>query len=81
MPQATIRLACTHCDRSDFDFITRRQLREAIRNGWKDVKRVQTYQQACKTYSGQEKAPRSYSLFEWWTHFGLCPDCAEEADK
>ena len=77
MSKPTIRLACMECDRSDFDGITLPQLREAIRNGWKEVEREQTYRQACKTYSSKERARRDYSVFEWWTHLGRCPDCAE----
>ena len=78
--RVTIRLACAECDRSDFDGITLRQLREAIKSGWKEVQRVQTYRQACTIFSSTEDAPRGHSRFEWWTHLGWCPDCAEEDD-
>ena len=78
--RATIRLACQECDRSDFDGITQRQLRQAIRNGWTEVQRVQSCRQACKTYSSTEYAPLGYSRFEWWTHLGHCPDCAHKAE-
>jgi len=81
MPKATIRLACMECDRSDFDFITQQQLREAICAGWQDVKRVQTYRQACKTSDPTKPTPAGHSAFEWWKHLGWCPDCAAEADK
>jgi hypothetical protein len=79
MQKATIRLACMACDRSDFDGITPQQLRAAIKSGWKAVQRVQTHRQACKTYDDQER-PSGYSAFEWWTHLGWCPDCANQAE-
>jgi hypothetical protein len=78
MARKTIRLACMVCDRADFDGITQAELRKAIRAGWKHVERQQTYRQACKTYSSTDKAPRGYSVLEWWTHLGYCPNCAVE---
>ena len=70
-----IRLACRVCDRQDFDGITAAQLKKAIENGWKDVERVQTYAQACKTYEKAEDEPPGFSRLDWWTHLGNCPDC------
>jgi hypothetical protein len=68
-----IRLACMQCDRQDFDGITAKELNEAIRRGWQDVQRVQSYQQA-----GSTKEKPGYSVFDWWTHLGYCPDCVQE---
>jgi len=81
MPKSTIRLACMECDRSDFDFISPAQLRETVRAGWKDVERVQTFRQACKTSDPSKPTLTGHSAFEWWTHIGWCPDCAAGADK
>ena len=74
----TIRLACMVCDRQDFDGITAEELREAIRSGWQEVERVQTYQQSCRTFKDAEKEPPGFSALEWWTHLGYCPNCAPE---
>jgi hypothetical protein len=71
----TIRLACRVCDRDDLDGITAAQLKRAIKNGWKDVERVQTYAQACRTYKKSEDEPPGFSRLDWWTHLGNCPDC------
>lgn len=66
-----IRLACAYCSRDDCDGIT--NLKAAV--GWTDIGRVQSYRQACKTYDDPSKAPAGYSIFDWWTHLGVCPDC------
>ncbi len=76
-----IRLACIQCDREDFDHITSQQLRQAIKNGWKEVERVQSYQQACRTYENTSQEPAGFSVFEWWTHLGCCPECAKEVGE
>lgn len=61
-----IRLACRACDRSDMDGIT--DLTQAV--GWTNIYEVQTYEEACKEVAPDEQG----SVFEWWTHLGLCPD-------
>ena len=72
----TIRLACLICDRQDFDGISAAELRQAIRAGcWTDVERLQTYRQACQTHAVPATAPPGYSVLDWWTHLGICPDC------
>lgn len=68
-----IRLACMVCDREDFDGISAQQLKAAIRGGWKHVGRVQSYRESCST---TEKP--GYSVSDWWTHLGWCPDCVTE---
>lgn len=70
-----IRLACIGCDRQDFDGITPRELSQAIANGWRHVRREQTYAEACRTY---DEPPPGYSALDWWTHLGWCPDCADD---
>lgn len=74
MPR-TIRLACRSCDRADFDGITPAELARAIASGWREVQHEQTYAEACRTRAD----PRpGYSVFDWWTHLGWCPDCATD---
>jgi hypothetical protein len=73
-----IRLACMECDRDDCDGITPAQLKAAIKNGWKEIERVRTYREACKTYHDPEDEPPGFSVLEWWTHIGYCPECAKE---
>ena len=73
----TIRLACATCDRHDCNGISAAELKHAIKNGWKEVSRVQNYRESCKTCTNSDDAPRGYSVFEWWTHLGLCPECAK----
>lgn len=64
-----IRLACLICDREDCDGI------KCVPKDWHDVERVQTLRQARKTYDDPSKAPPGFSVFDWWTHLGVCPDC------
>jgi len=73
----TIRLACRCCDRQDFDGITAAELRKAIKDGWQDVSREQSYRESCKTYDDTSKAPPGFSPLDWFTHLGTCPDCAK----
>jgi hypothetical protein len=76
MQKKTIRLACIACDRNDFDGLTRAELRKAIKQGWKQVEREQTYRQARKTYDDIWDEPEGYAVGRWWTHLGYCPQCA-----
>ncbi|MFO0887565.1 MAG: hypothetical protein U0790_00300 [Isosphaeraceae bacterium] len=79
-PGATIRLGCDDCDRDDRDFITPAELAECRREGWTGIRRVQAYRQAIKIYDQPILEPPGYSVLDWETHMGLCPECtAEEA--
>jgi hypothetical protein len=73
MPK-TIRLACMKCDRDDFDGITPEELEQAIENGWQDVSEEQTYEESIREvpFGCQDR-----SVFDWWTHLGLCPTCRD----
>lgn len=68
-----IRLACVSCNRTDCDMITR------IPKGWIEVERVQSFRQSCQTYDDLEKQPPGFSVLQWWTHLGICPDCQAHA--
>jgi hypothetical protein len=61
-----IRLACTECDREDYDGV------DQIPSDWVDVHEVQSYEESCR-----EVDPSDFkkSVFEWYTHLGCCPEC------
>src|SRR5689334_9481121 len=67
----TVRLACTNCDRDDFDGISQAQLEQAIRNGWQDVAEAQSYEESLREVP---LGTRDRSILDWWTHVGTCPD-------
>jgi hypothetical protein len=71
---ATIRLSCAYCE-NDHDGITPAGLAALKRAGWADIQRMQTYNQSIKTYDDPAKAPPGYSVFDWFTHLGICPEC------
>jgi hypothetical protein len=75
MPRKTIRLACEMCSREDMDGITVRQLKECQDMGWTGIAREQTYAESVKTYDDPADAPPGYSVLDWYTHLGICPDC------
>jgi hypothetical protein len=77
----TIRLGCEYCDRGDCDGITAIQLRAARRAGWQGIRRVQTYAQSCKTYHDPADQPTAYSVLDWETHVGVCPECVARLAK
>ncbi len=63
-----IRLGCLQCDRDDFDGVDR------LPSGWEDIGRVQSYESSMKQCGFSDKFGES--CFDWYTHLGLCPDCA-----
>jgi hypothetical protein len=78
-----VRLACHDCDIDHFDGITEDELADLIAKGeWQDIEEQRTYEEACRTYGPDEQEPPGWSVLEWFTHIGLCPDCvAECADE
>ena len=76
-----IRLACSVCFRDDMDGITRAELTAAIEDGWRDVDKVQSYEDSIKVHDDPDEAPPGYSVFDWYTHIGLCPECAVEDEQ
>lgn len=72
---ATVRLACSACDRSDKDYITAQGLEQAVTEGWTDIEEVQSYEAACREVAVDDKS--GASVFEWWTTLGTCPDCQD----
>lgn len=81
MKKKCVRLGCDFCFRADMEGITYAKLRKlkSKKGGWTRVRRFQTYAQSIKTYDDPKDAPPGYSLFDWQTHFGCCPDCQENA--
>jgi hypothetical protein len=71
----TIRLACVDCDRSDKDGITADELSECVRLGWAGVRRYQSYEDSVRAYDDPAEAPPGYSVLDWFTHLGTCPEC------
>jgi hypothetical protein len=59
-----IRLACTECEREDFDGV------DQIPPDWFDVHEVQSYEESCR-----EADPNDFkvSVLDWFTHLGCCP--------
>jgi hypothetical protein len=61
-----IRLACTECDREDYDGV------DEIPPDWVDVHEVQSYEASCR--EADLNNPK-VSVFDWFTHLGCCPQC------
>ena len=61
-----IRLACQYCDTEECDGITE------VPSDWVDVMEIQSY-----AASRDEILPDDMkrSVFEWYTHLGVCPEC------
>jgi hypothetical protein len=62
----TIRLACTECEREDFDGVNE------IPPDWRDVREIQSYEESCREV---DPSDCKRSVFEWYTHLGICPEC------
>lgn len=72
-----IRLVCIACEEQHYG-IAPHDLAALVKDGWREIVRVQTYAQSIKVYEDPAKAPPGYSVFFWWTHEGFCPECAPE---
>lgn len=72
----TIRLACSACNRDDMDGVMEEDLEAAKVAGWRSVIEVQSYEDSIKTYEDEEDPPPGYSVLDWYTHIGLCPECS-----
>ena len=66
-----IRLACGECDTEECDGVSQ------IPPSWKDVREVQSQDDSLTEVSADDK---QRSLFDWYTHLGLCPTCQPEGD-
>jgi hypothetical protein len=77
----TIRLGCWECMRSDKDGITPAELKACELSGWQDIERRQTLRQSRQTFSSGRRPPKSFSILDWETHLGTCPECARESEE
>ena len=62
-----IRLACLFCEREDCDGI------DEIPADWYDVDEFQSYESSVEEIPVEDQ---SRSPLEWYTHLGVCPECA-----
>lgn len=75
-PRQCVRLGCYECSRDDCDGITPEELhRLETVGGWQEVQEVQLYEDAILVYDNPADAPAGWSVLDWETHIGLCPDC------
>jgi len=60
------RLACRDCDTDECDGVNK------IPSTWIEVDEIQTLAESRKEVSVNDAAK---SVFAWYTHLGICPDC------
>lgn len=77
MKTTSFRLACYGCDAAIDGTADQKDAKAA---GWRNIKRQQSYQEATTTYEPDD-APPGYSVLDWYTHIGDCPDCAAELER
>ena len=66
MTQDPIRLACSECDRDDFDGI------DELPKDWNDITDVQSLKESRREVAFDDQ---SRSPLDWHTHIGTCPEC------
>ena len=66
MTQDPIRLACSECDRGDFDGI------DELPTDWTDITEVQSLKESLREVAFDDP---SRSPLDWHTHIGTCPEC------
>jgi hypothetical protein len=67
--EGQIRLACSACDRDDYDGVKKLPI------GWSNLTKIQSWQESHLRVEGEEP---DRSVFRWYTHLGICPDCQRE---
>lgn len=72
-----IRLACDYCYREDYDGV------RLLPGDWEGISEEQSLQAALSVYDDTEEdpEPRGYSVLDWWTHRGTCPDCKDDPNR
>jgi hypothetical protein len=64
------RLGCGGgCFRDDFDGV------KELPADWEDIREERSLKDALTTYDDPDDEPPGFSISDWETHFGLCPDC------
>jgi protein subunit release factor A len=73
-----VRLACMFCDEGRYDCITPERLEELKQQGWKDIEEVQSYEDSIREFTIEEvdASGNEKSVLDWYTHCGVCPECA-----
>jgi len=68
------RLACDSCFREDFDGV------KELPSDWTGIREFQSLKASMSTYDelGDPDEPPGFSVLDWQTHFGLCPDCQKD---
>ena len=72
MSKTIYRLWCTGCHH---EHDTGRPAKRPPR-GWKDVRRIRSLRDSRRLTP--RPGERDFSLTDWETHHGLCPDCVKE---
>ena len=62
-----IRLSCLHCDTEECDGV------DAIPADWLEMDQYQSYEQSVEEVPIHDL---TRSVAEWYTHLGVCPECA-----
>lgn len=68
-----IRLRCRGCNEGHDGIL-------AIPAGWHAIEEIQSLEDSMTTYDGPDdpEPPKGYSVMDWETHDGFCPDCKED---
>ena len=69
MNDGRIRLACSACDRDDYDGVSQ------LPRGWINITKMQLWQESLLRVEDEDQ---DQSVFQWYTHLGTCPDCQRE---
>lgn len=86
-PASWIKLGCFNCDDESLNGISEAELEQAIAAGWTEIEYEQSYENSMlceESYNalgfdhGKHRA--TFSVLDWWTHLGLCPDCAGDEE-
>ena len=72
MTQEPIRLACSECDRDDFDGI------DELPIDWTDITEVQSLKESLREVALDDQ---SRSPLDWHTHVGTCAECQPKGSK
>ena len=74
-----VRLACEFCDRDDCDWMTHDELEDCLWiGGWTAIQQFQDLEFSQEIYEDLDEAPEGWSVLDWYTHLGICPDCQNE---
>lgn len=72
MARTIYRLSCEEC-MCGVDGVRK------IPKGWRNVERIRSLRESRRVTP--RPGETNFSLSDWETHFGICPDCAKEMDS